>query len=151
MPRRTRGSAKAQAAASPKAGSLADSLNPTAPDTDTSGVNSARYTQIQDAMNVIEAITELKGIISGCQPARLDEGAAIAPFSAAQPKAKIGGDPSEVYTCGHNMFLTNPLRDASPGTPKANQPASPPSQPTTPPTNHCHPSHQACPSTPKKC
>ena len=82
------------------------------PVNDVGGINSEHYSKVQDAMNVIESVPELKQI-RDMMPASVAGGASIVPFNAKIFKEKL--ENNEVYTCEHNVFLTNPLRDASPG------------------------------------
>lgn len=125
---------------------------------DLAGVNSEHYSKVQDAMATIESIPELKDI-KDMAPGKLSEGAGMQPYSAKIFKEKM--DQKEVYTCGHNLFLTNALRDASPGFQNvpASKPANPsPSQPACQPPTHslnstqpiCQPTCEASPSTPAR-
>ena len=97
-----------------QAGSHSSSKDGTAGATLETGINSTHYSLVQDALNIIESIEDVKGI-RGCQPLQVKDGAALAPFDATVFKGKMAA--GEHYLCGHNVFLANPLRDASPGVP----------------------------------
>ena len=81
---------------------------------DLGGVNCEHYSKVQDALNAIEAVPELADI-RGAPPSLVSQGAVLAPFKPELFAVKMNDD--DRYLCGHNLFLTNPLRDASPGVP----------------------------------
>ena len=90
----------------------ADSQNVADSQQDLAGVNSEHYSRVQAALATIESIPELTDI-KDLPPCRLTDGAAMEPYSHKIFERKLGLQ--EEYLCGHNLFLTNPLRDASPG------------------------------------
>ena len=78
-------------------------------------VNADHYSKLQEAMNIIDSVPELSNICGHQCIGALKDGGSIAPFNAKAFRAKMSA--GESYLCGHNLFLSNPPRDASPGVP----------------------------------
>ena len=129
-------SAASQAAAASQAKSAADSQ-------DLAGVNSEHYSKVQDVMLVIESVPELKDIKDTVPGEVCEGGASMQPYSATVYQTKMKAN--ESYLCGHNLFLTNPLRDASPGFHHVSATTT-----TTTTQSICQAACEASPSTPPR-
>ena len=94
---------------------------------DLAGVNADHYSKVQSALHTIESVVS---DIKELPPCSLTDGGGMQPYSSKVFKQKLGLQ--EDYLCDHNLFLTNPLRDASPGFDcvPASNPYPPPANPS---------------------
>ena len=77
-------------------------------------INAEHFARVQSALNLIEATPEFQSI-RGVPPRLAAEGSELTAFSPKIFAHKM--KEQQPYLCAHNLFLTDPLRDASPGVP----------------------------------